>query len=70
MKAALFREYSKDPEKVVRIEDVDMPKLKPTEVMIKQKWQGTIIMIFGPFGENLSKFRCPISLGAMWQVVW
>ena len=40
MKAALFREYSKDPEKVVRIEDVDMPKLKPTEVMIKTEVAG------------------------------
>ena len=35
MKAAVFREYSKDPTQVVKIEDVDMPKLKPTEVMIK-----------------------------------
>ena len=36
----MFREYSKDPEKVVRIEDVDMPKLKPTEVMIKTEVAG------------------------------
>jgi NADPH:quinone reductase-like Zn-dependent oxidoreductase len=35
MKAAVFREYSKDPEQVVKIEDIDMPKLKPNEVMIK-----------------------------------
>ena len=35
MKAAVFREYNKDPEKVVKIEDIDMPKLKPTEVMLK-----------------------------------
>ena len=35
MKAAVFREYSKDPTKVVNIEDIDMPKLKPNEVMIK-----------------------------------
>src|SRR5829696_3636387 len=35
MKAAVFREYSKDPTKVVKIEDIDMPKLKPDEVMIK-----------------------------------
>ena len=34
MKAAVFREYSKDPTKVVKIEDIDMPKLKPDEVMI------------------------------------
>ncbi|HEY8139738.1 MAG TPA: zinc-binding dehydrogenase [Nitrososphaera sp.] len=35
MKAAVFREYNKDPTKVVKIEDVDVPKIKPTEVMIK-----------------------------------
>jgi NADPH:quinone reductase-like Zn-dependent oxidoreductase len=35
MKAAVFREYNKDPTKVVKIEDIDMPKLKPNEVMIK-----------------------------------
>ncbi|HEY7081922.1 MAG TPA: zinc-binding dehydrogenase [Nitrososphaeraceae archaeon] len=35
MKAAVFREYNKDPTKVVKIEDVDMPKLKPNEIMIK-----------------------------------
>ncbi|MGI0028152.1 MAG: zinc-binding dehydrogenase [Nitrososphaera sp.] len=35
MKAAVFREYSKDPTKVVKIEDIDVPKIKPNEVMIK-----------------------------------
>ena len=35
MKAAVFREYNKDPTKVVKIEDIDVPKIKPTEVMIK-----------------------------------
>ncbi len=35
MKAAVYREYNKDPTKVIKIEDVDMPKLKPNEVMIK-----------------------------------
>ena len=35
MKAAVFREFSKDPTKVVNIEDIDMPKLKPNEVMLK-----------------------------------
>ena len=35
MKAAVFREYSKDPLQVIKIEDIDTPKLKPTEVMIK-----------------------------------
>ncbi|MFL6418058.1 MAG: Zn-dependent oxidoreductase, partial [Nitrososphaeraceae archaeon] len=35
MKAAVFREFSKDPTKVVNIEEIDMPKLKSNEVMIK-----------------------------------
>ena len=35
MKAAVFREYSKDPTKVIKIEDIDVPKIKPNEVMIK-----------------------------------
>jgi alcohol dehydrogenase len=35
MKAAVFREYNKDPTKVVKIEDIDMPKLKSNEVMLK-----------------------------------
>jgi alcohol dehydrogenase len=35
MKAAVFREYSKDPTQVVKIEDIDMPKLKTNEVLIK-----------------------------------
>jgi alcohol dehydrogenase len=35
MKAAVFREYNKDPEQVVKIEDIDTPKLRPNEVMIK-----------------------------------
>ncbi|RMF32238.1 MAG: Zn-dependent oxidoreductase [Candidatus Nitrosothermus koennekii] len=35
MKAAVFREYNKDPEKVVKIEDIDIPKIKPNEVLIR-----------------------------------
>ena len=35
MKAAVFREYSQNPVQVVRIEDVDVPKLKADEVMIR-----------------------------------
>ncbi|WP_415312518.1 zinc-binding dehydrogenase [Candidatus Nitrosocosmicus sp. FF01] len=35
MKAAVFREHNKDPEKVVKIEDIDVPKIKPNEVLIK-----------------------------------
>ena len=35
MKAAVYREYSKDPKQVVKIEDVDTPKIKSNEVLIK-----------------------------------
>jgi alcohol dehydrogenase len=35
MKAAVFREYNKDPTQVVKIEDIDVPKIKPNEVLIK-----------------------------------
>ncbi|VFJ14784.1 zinc-binding dehydrogenase [Candidatus Nitrosocosmicus franklandus] len=35
MKAAVFREHDKDPEKVVKIEDIDIPKIKPNEVLVK-----------------------------------
>ncbi|HEX5904540.1 MAG TPA: zinc-binding dehydrogenase [Candidatus Nitrosocosmicus sp.] len=35
MKAAVFREYNKDPTKVIKIEDIDVPKIKSNEVLIK-----------------------------------
>ena len=35
MKAAVFREYNRDPTKVIKIEDIDVPKIKPNEVLIK-----------------------------------
>jgi alcohol dehydrogenase len=35
MKAAVFREHSKDPRQVVKIEDIDVPKIKHNEVLIK-----------------------------------
>src|ERR671911_575068 len=35
MKAAIFREYSKDPTTNIKIEDADVPKLGQNEVMIK-----------------------------------
>jgi alcohol dehydrogenase len=35
MKAAVFREYNQDPTKVIKIEDIDVPKIKPNEVLIK-----------------------------------
>ncbi|HKR73286.1 MAG TPA: zinc-binding dehydrogenase [Candidatus Nitrosocosmicus sp.] len=35
MKAAVFREYNKDPTQVVKIEDIDVPKIKSNEVLIK-----------------------------------
>ncbi|MFQ5941610.1 MAG: zinc-binding dehydrogenase [Nitrososphaerales archaeon] len=35
MKASVFREYNKEPAKVIKIEDVDVPKIKSNEVLIK-----------------------------------
>jgi NADPH:quinone reductase-like Zn-dependent oxidoreductase len=35
MKAAVYREHSKDPRKVVKIEDIDTPKPKANEVLIQ-----------------------------------
>ena len=35
MKAAVYREHSKDPRQVVKIEDIDPPKPKANEVLIK-----------------------------------
>ncbi len=35
MKAAVYRAHSKDPRQVVKIEDIDVPKLKSQEVLIK-----------------------------------
>jgi len=35
MRAAVFRENDKDPTKVVKLEDVDAPKIKQNEVLIK-----------------------------------
>ncbi len=35
MKAAVFREYSQDPTKVVRIEDVEVPRAGPGEVVLR-----------------------------------
>ena len=35
MKAAVFREYSQDPAQVVRIEDVEMPKPGPGELVLR-----------------------------------
>ena len=35
MKAAVFREYSKDPTKIIKIEDIDTPKPRSNEVVIK-----------------------------------
>jgi alcohol dehydrogenase len=35
LKAAIFREYSKDPLQVVKIEDIDAPKLKANEAIVR-----------------------------------
>ena len=35
MKAAVFRAHNRDPNRVVKIEEIDIPKIKPDEVLIK-----------------------------------
>ena len=35
MKAAIYREHNKDPRKVVKIEDIEIPKIKHNQVLIK-----------------------------------
>jgi alcohol dehydrogenase len=35
VKAAVFTEHNKDPMKVVKIKDIDFPKMKPDEVIVK-----------------------------------
>jgi alcohol dehydrogenase len=35
MKAAVYREHDKDPRKVVKIEEIDIPKIGPNEVLVK-----------------------------------
>jgi len=35
LKAAVYREHNKDPRKVVKIEDIDIPKIKHNQVLIK-----------------------------------
>ncbi len=40
MKAAIFREHSLEPEKVVKIEDIEIPKIKHNEVLIKVEAAG------------------------------
>ena len=35
MKAAVYREHNKDPRKVVKIEDIEIPKIKDNQVLIK-----------------------------------
>ena len=41
MKAAVFHEYSSHPNKVVKIEDIDIPKIKSNEVLIKVEASST-----------------------------
>lgn len=35
MKAAVFRSHNRDPTRVVKIEDIDIPKINPHEVLIR-----------------------------------
>jgi len=56
MKAAVYRKHNKDPRKVVKIEDLEIPKIKYNQVLIKVEAVSIITMIFGEFGENQSRF--------------
>ena len=35
MKAAVFHSHNRDPTRVIKIEDIDIPKINPHEVLIK-----------------------------------
>ena len=35
MKASVYREHNKDPRKVVKIEEIEVPKIKHNQVLIK-----------------------------------
>src|SRR6478736_6406488 len=35
MKAAVFREIGREPSKLLKIEDIETPKIKPNEVLVK-----------------------------------
>ncbi len=52
MKAALYREHNKDPRKVVKIEEIEIPKIKHNQVLIKVEAALIITMTFGEYGEN------------------
>ena len=35
MKAAVFREIGREPSKLLKIEDIETPKIKPNEVLVR-----------------------------------
>ena len=35
MKAAVYHEHNKDPQKVVKVEEIEIPKIKHNQVLIK-----------------------------------
>ncbi|HSA72441.1 MAG TPA: hypothetical protein VLD84_00660 [Nitrososphaeraceae archaeon] len=61
MKAAVYREHSKDPRQVVRIEDIDIPKPKSNSVLIKVEAASyNYNDLWGIWGANQSRFQCLI----------
>ena len=65
MKAAIYREHNKDPRKVVKIEEIEIPKIKHNQVLIKVEAAPIITMISGEYGENQSRFLFLIFLEVM-----
>lgn len=55
MKAAVYREHNKDPRKVVKIEEIEIPKIKHNQVLIKVEatsYNEYIIIVSCVFIEN------------------
>ena len=56
MKAAVYREHNKDPRKVVKIEDTEIPKIKHNQVLIKVEAASYNYNISGEYGEIQLRF--------------
>ena len=70
MKALVFEEYTIDDDfaKILKIKDIDEPKLKPTEVVFKVKVAAlNYDDIWGMRGNQL-RFQCHTFLELMLQV--
>ncbi len=58
MKAAVYHEHNKDPRKVVKIEDIEIPKIKHNQVLIKVEAASyNYNDLWGIWGDQL-KFLC------------